>query len=88
MTKQAARIWVDNTMPELMNLYGGAVSNPTYAWRDDEMEFSGRVQIVHIKGTLGVTETELILDVDGIPFFLKGKARAAAERWLDENLPT
>ena len=88
MTLETARLWVEKILPVLMKMYGGAVSDPTYGWRDDVMEFSGRVHIVNLKGTLRVTDTELVLDVDGIPFFIEGKAKGEAERFFDENLTT
>ena len=86
LTIQAARLWAEKMLPVLVKVYGGTVSDPTYEWRDDVMEFSGRVHIVNLKGTLRVTDTELVLDVDGVPFFIEGKAKSEAERFLDEHL--
>ena len=86
MTKEQAKDWVDHQIPTLMGQYSGGVSNSTYSWRGDLLEFSGRVLVSNIKGTLRVTETELELDLDGIPFFLQARAGSEIRRWLDENL--
>ena len=53
------------------------------------MKFQFKVSIASFKGTLKVTEDELDLN---LPFPLlargfEGKAKAEAERWLDQNLP-
>ena len=51
------------------------------------MQFSGRKAVFNLAGTLEVSDAELILDVDGIPFFAAGKVRSEIERWFDENWP-
>ena len=85
MTREEAKIEVDRLVPQLMDRFGGAVSNPTFNWRGDVMEFSGRAAIFNIEGTLHVTDTQMILEVDGIPFFGRERTRAEIEHWFDES---
>ena len=89
MTKEAAKNWVGNKLPTLIQQYGGNDSDSGCAWRDDTMEFSRRHSVGNVKGALRVTDADYILDVD-LPFaarLIEGKVRSAIERWFDENLP-
>ena len=87
MSKQEAKVRAESLVPEMMAQYGGGVSNSTYEWRGDRLSFSGRVSIASVRGTLSVTDTDLDLDIDGIPFFLQGTARSRIERWLEQSWP-
>ena len=87
MTQDAAKATVDNLVPELMRQFGERVSNLIYAWVGYVMDFSGQIAIFNIRGTLQVTDAELVLDVEGIPFLLKGRIRAQLEQWFDKNWP-
>ena len=87
MTKQQAKDTVRDLLPDLMSRFGDYVSDQRLAWKNDLAEFSGRVAIFNISGTLQVTDTELVLDVRGIPFFTEGAARTEMESWFDANWP-
>ena len=90
MTKQEAKDWIGSELPNLLNQFGGSVSDVSHEWRGDALRFRFRVsRIASFKGALTVTDTDLDLD---LPFPLlargfEGKAKAEAERWLDQNLP-
>ena len=91
MTKEAAKNWVGNKLPTLIQQYGGndSDSDSGCAWRDDTMEFSRRHSVGNVKVHFRVTDVDYILDVD-LPFaarLIEGKARSTIERWFDENLP-
>ena len=66
------------------------MSGVSHSWDGDSMEFRFKVsRIASFKGTLKVSDTNLDLN---LPFPLlargfEGKAKAEAERWLDQNLP-
>ena len=84
-TRQAAKDTVKSLLPELMSRFGDSVSDSKVDWHNDTARFSGRVFVANIKGTLEVTDTELVLDVDGIPFFLHNKARTGIEQWFNHH---
>ena len=86
LSRQAAKDKVEGLVPELMRRYGDAVTGSEYRWRGDVLEFSGSVSFVSLKGTLEVTETRLILQLDGVPFFVTGRVRSEIERHVDEYL--
>ena len=87
MTKRTAMDAVKSLLPDLMSSFGGSVSNSEIEWQNDTVKFSGRVLVANINGTLNITDSELVLDVDGIPFFLRSKARTGIEQWFDLNWP-
>jgi hypothetical protein len=87
MTKDVAKATIERLASSLMQQFGGGVTDPRYAWHADVMQFSGRKVVFNVAGTLEVSDAELILDVDGIPFFAAGKVRSEIERWFDENWP-
>ena len=89
MTKSEAKDWVSRELSDLLTQFGDSVSDESYSWDGDSMKFQFKVSIASFKGTLKVTEDELDLN---LPFPLlargfEGKAKAEAERWLDQNLP-
>ena len=89
MTKDGAKEWVEEQLPNLLNQFGNSVQSAQHQWEGDVMHFSFAVKVAgRFQGTLRVTDTDYVMDV---PFgFLRrifeGQARAAIERWLDENL--
>ena len=87
MTKDAAKSKVDSLVSELMRQFGESLSNLRYGWGGYVIEFSGRRAIFNIRGRLEVTDDELVLDVEGIPFFSNGEIRIQLEQWFDENWP-
>ncbi len=90
MTKQEAKDWIGSELPNLLNQFGGSVSDVSHEWRGDALRFRFRVsRIASFKGALTVTDTDLDLD---LPFPLlargfEGKARDEVMRWLEDNLP-
>ena len=87
MPKETAKAKVESLLPSLMQQYAGNVSNLRYAWRGDVLEFSGRILVIDVKGTLRVTEADIVLDLDGVPLLFRGKARSGIERWFVDNWP-
>ena len=87
MTAQQARETIDRLLPEMMRVYGDSISDPVIEWKGDALRFSGRAMGLGIRGAVWVTETELLLRLDGVPFFVKGSVRRGLDRWFDENWP-
>ena len=89
MTKDGAKEWVDQKLPELLNQFGSTVQNAQHHWEGDVMHFSLEVLLAgRIQGTLRVNDTDYNMDLP-LSFrqrLFEGTARAAIERWLDENL--
>ena len=89
MTKDGAKEWVEEQLPNLLNQFGNSVQSAQHQWEGDVMHFSFAVKVAgRFQGTLRVTDTDYVMDV---PFgflqrIFEGQARAAIERWLDENL--
>jgi hypothetical protein len=89
MTKDGAKEWVEEQLPNLLNQFSNSVLGAQHHWEGDIMHFSLAVKVAgRFQGTLRVTDTDYVMDV---PFgfvrrILEGKARAAIERWLDGNL--
>ena len=87
MDAQRAREAIDRLLPAMMRQYGGSVSDPAMEWRGDALLFSGRAMGFDIRGAVRVNDTELVLRLDGVPFFAKGTVRRGLDRWFDENWP-
>jgi len=87
MTKQRAKSIVKRLLPDLMTRFSSSISDPTTRWQNDTVEFSGRALLFNIKGTLKITDTELILDVNGIPFFENQQTQTEMKKWFDRNWP-
>lgn len=88
-TKDGAKQWDDERLPDLLGQFGGSVQDAQHRWEGDVMHFSFAVKVAgQFKGTLRVTETDYVMDVPlgFLQRVFKGKARAAIERWLDKNL--
>ena len=90
MTRSDAKDWIESHLQGLLSQFGSSVSGATRNWRGDIMDFSFALSLAgRFKGTIEVTDTDFLMNV---PFgflqrMFEGKARAAIERWLDENLP-
>ena len=90
MTRDEAKDWVSRELNDLLTQFGDSVSDVSHTWDRDSMKFQFKVsRIASFKGTLKVTESDLDLN---LPFPLlargfEGRAKAEAERWLDQNLP-
>ena len=90
MGQQEAKDWVSRELSEMLTQFGDSVSDVSHSWDGDSMKFQFKVsRIASFRGTLKVTGNELDLN---LPFpllarGLEGRAKAEAERWLDQNLP-
>ena len=78
---------IERLLPGMLKRYREGVPDHTLTRKDDTWAFSGGSGFFSVSGRLHVDETELTLDVDGIPFPFQGKARSKIERWLAENWP-
>ena len=88
MAKQGAKDTVDTLLPTLVERHGDSMSSPTGAWRGDVFEFSFVARGFSIKGTLEVTDIQVILDAR-LPFLARpfeGMIRSNIERELDQIL--
>ena len=89
MTKEAAKEWLDEQLSKLLTQFGSSVEGVQHQWEGDVMQFSFAIKLAgRIQGTMRVDNTDYTMDV---PLGLRqrlfeGKARAAIEQWLDENL--
>ena len=86
-SRQQAKETVQALLPELLNRFAGSVSNPQVDWHNDTADFSGQVLLFSAHGTLRISDAELNLDIDGLPFFAHGRVRRVIETWFDENWP-
>ena len=87
MTKGQAKDWIDNRTPDLL---AETFEDANQEWSGDVLQFCGMKSGVSVNGSLSVTDTDFVLNLTlpGLAkLFFEGKARAAIERWLDENLP-
>ena len=88
-TKQQAKDWIDEKLAEMLRQFGDSVSEASYQWRGDTMEFAFRAAgMVSFRGTLAVTDSDFHLDLP-FPFLAKGfesRAKSEVNKWLDDNL--
>ena len=88
-TKGQAKAWVDVKLDQMLRQFGDSVSDTSYRWNGDTMEFAFRAAgLVSFNGTLSVTDSEFHLDLP-FPFLAKGfepRAEEEANKWLDDNL--
>ena len=84
MTKQQAKDWIDDKLPDLL---AATFEDPERHWSGDVLRFRSRTSGVAV--TLSVTDSDfrLSLSLPGLARLFEGKARAAIETWLDANLP-
>jgi hypothetical protein len=88
MDKQAAKDTLDGLIPGLIQQYGDRLSKPSAVWGGDVLDFSFEARGFAIKGTLRVTDDEVILDAR-LPLLARpfeGTIRSAVERELDRIL--
>ena len=88
MDKQAAKDTLGDLIPSLIQQYGDRLSKPSAVWSGDVLDFSFEARGFAIKGTLRVTDDEVILDAR-LPLLARpfeGTIRSAVERELDRIL--
>ena len=84
-TREIAKNKVEGLLPSLMQQHGSSVTNSMCDWRGDVMGFAFRARGVDFKGTLHVTESAVILDID-LPFLARmaePQIRSAVEAQFD-----
>ena len=84
-TAESARAAVEGQVPQLMERFGGSVSDPTWGWHGNVMEFAFRAVGSRFQGTLEITDTELVLDIS-VPLrfrLFQGKIETEARKWCD-----
>jgi len=81
-TRNKARKKVDRLLVELTDSMGSIISDLDQYWEDDVLVFSFRAKGLKARGTLEVTEDEIILDgklpLMAMPF--ESRIRSAIER--------
>ena len=85
-TAESARAAVEGQMPRLMERFGSIVTDPTWGWRGNVMEFAFMAVGSRFQGTLEMNDTELVLDI-GVPLrfrLFQGIIEAEARKWCDE----
>ena len=88
MDKQAVKDTLDALIPRLVRQYGDRLSKPRTAWSGDVLDFSFEARGFAIKGTLRVTDDEVVLDAR-LPLLARpfeGTIGSAVERELDRIL--
>ncbi len=89
-TAESAKKIVDEQVPGLMNRFGSQVSNPSYAWNGDVMEFRFDAMGAGFRGTLEITQSDLVLNVN-VPLrfrLFQGMIEDEARRWCRDVFPT
>ena len=84
-TIEIAKNGVEGLLPSLIQQHGSSVTNSTCNWRGDVMEFAFRARGLDFKGTLHVTDSAVILDID-LPFLARmfeSQIRSAVEAEFD-----
>ena len=87
-TAQGAKDAVDKLLPSVVEQFGSNVSNPQGAWDGNTFSFSFQAMGFSIKGTLQVTDTQVILDAK-LPLLARafeGTIRSSVEGELDRLL--
>jgi hypothetical protein len=85
-TAEDARTTVVDQVPELMKRVGSSVSNSSYDWDGNVMEFSFRAAAADFRGTLEIKEREIVL-VFNVPLrfrLFQGTIEAEARKWCRE----
>ncbi len=88
LTREAVRNRIEDLAPSLVKRFGESVSDVERVWRDDEMDFSFRARGLSVKGTVAVSDSEVILDLR-LPMaarMFEGRIRPEIERELDRLL--
>jgi putative polyhydroxyalkanoate system protein len=87
-TTQGAKDAVDKLLPGVLEQFGSSVSDPQGAWDGDTYRFSFQAMGFGIKGTLQVTDTQVVLDAK-LPLLARafeGTIRSNVESELDRLL--
>jgi hypothetical protein len=85
-TAEAARAAVEDQVPRLMERFGSSVSDPTWGWRGNVMEFAFTAVGASFRGSLEITDTNVVLEVN-VPLsfrLFQGTIEAEARKWCDE----
>ena len=85
-TQAIVRSKLEETLDRALNLGGGQISQVEYAWTSDILNFSFAIMSKTIKGTAGVTDTEIIVDA-GMPLMFRpfeGKVKTRILSTLNE----
>ena len=88
MTQQAAKELLDGSLPVLAEQLSSSIPNHSFAWQGDVLNFSFRARGFDIKGTLEITDTDAVLEVN-LPFaarLFESTIRSKFERGLDAFL--
>ena len=83
-TKDMARSRVEQKVGQLLGQFGDKADELEHQWSGDTLTFSGKARGMSVRGTLEVTDAEVIVD-GKLPFLAKpfeGRIREALEREL------
>ena len=89
-TAESARAAVEGQVPQLMERFGGSVSDPTWGWHGNVMEFAYMAVGSRFRGTLEITDTEVVLDIN-VPLrfrLFQGTIEAEARNWCNQVFGT
>jgi hypothetical protein len=81
-TREDARRRVDEEAARMLAQSKGQVTKSSYGWTGDTMDFSASGMGATVKGTLTVTDTEVVVDA-AVPLFLRAFEGRAKSRILD-----
>ena len=79
---------IETLLPSLMERFGDSVSDIEHDWRGDDLGFSFRASGFSVRGTVSVSDTDLLLDLR-LPLaarLFEGKIRSAVEDEVDRLL--
>ena len=88
--QEAVRDEIETLLPSLMERFGSSVSEVKHEWRGDDLGFSFRAGGFNLRGTVSVSDTDLLVDLR-LPMaarLFEGKIRSAVENELDRLLPS
>lgn len=83
-TRENARRKVDQKLAQLLRQFGDKADEVDHDWSGDTLTFSGKARGMSVRGTLDITDAEVIVD-GKLPFLAKpfeGRIREALEREL------
>ncbi len=87
-TKEAVRGEIETLLPSLMERFGDSVSDVKHDWRGGDLEFSFRARGFNVRGTVAVSDSDLLLDLR-LPLaarMFEGGIKSAVEGELDRFL--
>ena len=85
-TAESARATVEDQVPELMKRFGSSVTDPSYDWNGNVMEFRFRAVGADFRGKLEIREHDLVLAVS-VPLrfrLFQGAIENEARKWCRE----